>query len=82
MSIDWLNRRNARSNAARTSSGSSTCTQAFRSSGSATARKNRIAAACRLWSRGSSSTLGVSVPWTSVVEKIASASLSFAETPQ
>ena len=82
MSIDWLNRRNARSNAARTSSGSSTRTQASRSFLSGTVAKNLIAAACRLSSRGSSSTFGVSAPCTSVVEKTASASCSFADTPQ
>ena len=78
MSIDWLKRRNARSKAARTSSGSSTRTQASRSFVSATDWKNLIAAAWRVCNRGSSSTFGVSAPWTSVVEKIASASCSFA----
>ena len=78
MSIDWLKRRNA----VRTSSGSSTRTQASRSLVSATVWKNRIAAACRLWSRGNSSTFGVSAPWTSVVEKTANASCRSADTPQ
>ena len=80
--VDWLNRRNARSNAARTSSGSSTRTQASRSFLSATVWKNFIAAACLLSSRGSSSTFGVSAPWTSVVEKTARASCSSVDTPQ
>ena len=52
MSIDWLNRRNARSNAARTSSGSNTRTQASKSLVSVTVWKHCIAAACRRWSRG------------------------------
>ena len=78
MSIAWLKRRNARSNAAWTSSGSSTRTQASRSLVSATVRKNFIAAACRVCRRGNSSTFEVSAPCTSAVEKIASASCSVA----
>ena len=66
---------------ARTSSGSSTRTQASRSLVSATDWKNLIAAACRLQPRQLVYARHQR-PWISVVEKMSSASCSFADTPQ
>ena len=82
MSIDWLKRRNATWNSARTSSGASTATHCSRSFLWRTELKKRMAAACRACRRGSSSCFGSSAPLMSLGEKMASASWSDWLTPQ